>query len=161
MLKAFVLGLVVTCAVACGGTTGVYKTDYAGPLTLTLVNQSPRAIEAIYIFPRGNPARGTSWTSLAPGATTTVKIREGQFELVAVSAKRRIDERYSETPQASTLLEVRGDQKLVFHDADQVPTGVGAPGTLGVTFVISAPEPTPAPDDASEPDAASPPLDAP
>ena len=84
--------------------------------------------------------------SLAPGAATTVKLKEGNFELVAVSARRRIDAKFSETPQATAQLELREDlastpRKLIFHDASQTPMGVDQPGTLGVTFVISAPEP--------------------
>lgn len=150
---ALALGLVSALALAaCGGKTGVYKQDYAGPLSLTLVNQSPRPIEAIYIFPLGSASRGTSWTTLAPGATQTVKIQKGNFELVAVSAKRRIDAKFSETPEATTSLELRGDQALVFHDAGATPAGLDAPGTLGVTFMISAPEPAPEPGDpAAEP----------
>lgn len=72
--------------------------------------------------------------------------RKGNFELVAVSARRRIDATYTETPQATAQLELREDlastpRKLIFHDADQTPAGVAQPGTLGVTFMLSAPEP--------------------
>src|SRR5690606_11990506 len=143
LVLALALGFALPFGLGCGGKTGIHKQDYAGPLSLTLVNQTPRPIEALYIFPLGSANRGTSWTTLAPGATETVKIQKGHFELVAVSQKRRIDAKFSETPEAMTSLELRGDQKLVFHDAGDTPAGVGAPGTLGVTFMISAPEPTP------------------
>jgi len=128
---------------ACGGKTGNYKADYAGPIAIELVNQTSRPIEEVFIFPSGSANRGTSWTSLKPGETTTVKIKEGHFELVAVSARRRIDAHSSEKPEATSQLELREDlkqtpRKLVFHD-DGDHAGVDAPGTLGVTFTLSNP----------------------
>lgn len=153
MLTRFVLALALLASlVACGGKTGVYKNDYSGSITLTLVNASPRPIEAIYIHPTTNPERGTSWTGpIAPGATTSVKIAKGHFELIAVSQKRNIDAKTREVPEAMTMLEIKSDQKLVFHDAGETVPGLDAAGTLGVTFMISAAdaEPTTAP--ASEP----------
>lgn len=160
------LGFVFLLATAaCGGKTGNYKIDYAGPIQIELVNQTSRPIEQIYIFPRGATNRGASWATLAPGATTTVKLKEGMFELVAHSAKRRIDTHWAETPESSTLLELREDlastpRKLIFHDDGTTPMGVDQPGTLGVAFMISAPEPAktedgpsaePAPEAAPEP----------
>jgi hypothetical protein len=142
--RSFVLVLALA---ACGGAkTGNYKTDYAGPIAIQLVNQTSRPIEEIFIFPRGEATRGTSWVTIPPGASATVNLKEGMFELVAKSAKRRIDERWVETPESTTLLELREDlastpRKLVFHDAGQAPAGLDQPGTLGVTFMISAPEP--------------------
>jgi hypothetical protein len=161
MFRTLVLALAIA---ACGGKTGVYSHDYSGSLTLTLVNQSPRPVQAVFIYPLGSTNRGTSWTSIAPGATTKVSIREGNFELVAVSAKRRIDAKYSETPEAMTSLELRANQTLVFHDANQTPTGVGAPNTLAVTFMLGQAEPTPAPapegttEQGTEPGAPTPPA---
>ena len=144
MPRTLVLFLVLALA-ACGGTTGNYKIDYAGPIGIQLVNQTIRPIEQIFIYPLGIANHGTSWLSLAPGASSTVKLKEGNFEIVAVSAKRRIDAKFSETPQATAQLELREDlastpRKLIFHDASQTPMGVDQPGTLGVTFMISAPE---------------------
>src|SRR5262245_5995546 len=138
--------VIVLAVAACGGNTGNYKIDYAGPIQIQLVNMTSRPIEKILIFPRGATNRGTSWTTIAPGAATTVKLKEGMFELVAVSAKRRIDNRWVETPESTTLLELREDlastpRKLIFHDDGQTVMGVDAPGTLGVTFMISAPTP--------------------
>ncbi len=140
------IGFAFLILFACGGKTGNYKVDYAGPIQLELVNQTPRPIEQILIFPRGAQQRGTSWATIAPGASTTVKLKEGMFELVAVSAKRRIDNHWAEIPESSTLLELREDlastpRKLVFHDEGTTPMGVDQPGTLGVTFMIGKPEP--------------------
>jgi len=138
-MRALILGLVLA---ACGGKTGNYKIDYAGPIQIQLVNQTSRPIEKIFIYPRGETNRGTSWTTIAPGAATTVKLKEGMFELVAISAKRRIDNRWVETPESTTLLELREDlastpRKLIFHDDGQNPMGVDQPGTLGVTFMLT------------------------
>jgi hypothetical protein len=146
MTRAFGIVLGLLFVVACGGKTGNYKTDYAGPIALQLVNQTSRPIEQIFIFPRGMQNRGTSWASLAPGAATTVKIKEGNFELVAISARRRIDATTTEVPEATSQLEMREDlastpRKLIFHDDGQTPMGVDQPGTLGVTFMIGHPEP--------------------
>jgi hypothetical protein len=139
--RTFVLGLVV-CAWACGGgKTGVYKHDYAGSITLTLVNASPRPIESVFIHPIGTTDRGQSWTQpIAPGASTTLKIRHGGYELIAVSQKRSIDEHTREVPEAMSMLELRddrGDQKLVFHDDGETVGGLDAPGTIRVTFMIA------------------------
>jgi hypothetical protein len=133
MLRTLVLLLAVA---SCGGKTGVYKNDYSGSLTLTLVNASPRPIESIYIFPMGMQNRGTSWTSLAVGASSTVKIREGNFQLVAVSARRRIDAKFTEVPEATTMVELRGNQTLVFHDDGQPAPGTNAKDALPVTFTL-------------------------
>jgi hypothetical protein len=137
MLKMLVIAVALA---ACGGTTGVSRNDYAGSITLTLVNASPRPIESVFIYPMGTTNRGTSWTSIAPGASSTVKIRSGNFELVAVSAKRNIEEHLRERPEATTMLELKADQKLVFHDEGNPPPGLDAKGTLGVTFMISEPD---------------------
>ena len=140
------IGFAFVILAACGGKTGNYQTDYAGPIQIQLVNQTSRPIEQIYIFPRGATNRGTSWAAIAPGAATTVKLKEGMFELVAQSAKRRIDNHWAETPESSTLLELREDlastpRKLIFHDEGTNPMGTDQPGTLGVTFMIGKPEP--------------------
>jgi hypothetical protein len=134
-----VIAMTVTMLGACGGKTGVYKHDYAGSITLTLVNASPRPIESVFIHPVTHPDRGASWTStLAPGASTSIQITEGHFELIAVSQERRIDAKSRETPEAMTMLEIRADQKLVFHDVGQTVPGLDAASTLGVTFQITA-----------------------
>lgn len=146
MLRTVALALAMLGVLgACGGKTGVYKHDYAGSITLTLVNSSPRTIESVFIHPVTNPARGSSWTQpIGSGESATVKIGAGHFELIAVSQKRNIDEHTREVPEAMTMLEIRGDQKLVFHDDGQTVGGLDAPGTLGVTFMVSTPAPPPA-----------------
>lgn len=162
MPRTLVLALVIALA-ACGGKTGNLQMDYAGPIAIQLVNQTSRPIEQIYIYPLGTSNRGTSWMSLAPGTATTVKLKEGNFELVAVSARRRIDAKLSETPEATAQLELREDlastpRTLIFHDANQTPMGVDQPGTLGVTFMISAPEPEQPAEGEPQADQAAPPA---
>jgi hypothetical protein len=156
------IGFAFVILAACGGKTGDYKVDYAGPIQIQLVNQTSRPIEQIYIFPRGATNRGSSWTSLQPGAVTTVKLKEGMFELVAQSAKRRIDNHWAETPESTTLLELREDlpstpRKLIFHDEGSTPMGTDQPGTLGITFMIGKPEPAKT-DEPTVEEAATPPA---
>lgn len=156
MARTIVLALALLVFAACGGgKTGVYKHDYAGSITLTLVNASPRPIEKILIHPVMLPDRGASWTqAIPPGATTTVRIAEGHYEIVAISAERRIDDKTRETPEAMSMLEISKDQKLVFYDQGQTVAGLEAMGTLGITFMITAAdeapssEPSPAPESA-------------
>jgi hypothetical protein len=136
-----VLGLVA----ACGGKTGNYQQDLAGPIVVELVNQSPRAIERLHIYPHGRVDRGPSWASIEPGASTTVRLRAGVFELHAVSAKRQIDEQTREVAEASTMLELRTDRpslKIVFHDRHAPPPGLGARHVLGVAFHITTARPS-------------------
>lgn len=145
MWKALVVGLGL-CLAACGGKTGNYKIDYAGPIAIELVNQTPRPIEEILIYPRGATNRGTSWGALTPGAAMTIKIKEGSFELVALSAKRNLNAHTRERPEATSLLELRQDlpstpRKIIFHDEGAEPPGVDKPGILGVTFQIGKPMP--------------------
>lgn len=143
MWQRLVLGLAFV--LGCGGKTGNYQVDYAGPIALQLVNQTSRDIEQIYIYPLGAANRGESWATIAPGASTTVKLKEGHYELVARSAKRRIDSRWVETPESTTMLELREDlpstpRRIVFRDAGS-SAGVDPPGTLGVTFKLTGPQP--------------------
>lgn len=147
MVRTIVLALALIVSAACGGKTGVYKHDYAGSITLTLVNASPRPIEQILIHPVTLPDRGTSWTpAIPPGETTTLRIAEGHYEIIAISAERRIDAKTRETPEAMSMLEISKDQKLVFYDQGQTVAGLEAMGTLGITFMITA-----ADGDATEP----------
>src|SRR3954463_4327877 len=104
MWKTVVLAFAL---VACGGKTGVNKHDYAGSITLTLANMSPRVIEQVFIHPPGSP-RGASWTgAIPPGASVTVKVESGNFEIVAVSAKRALDHHTRERPEATSMLELK------------------------------------------------------
>ena len=140
------LAFVVIILTACGGKTGNNKVDYAGPINIQLVNQTSRPIESIFIYPMGATNPGTSWASLAPGASTTVKIKEGKFELLARSARRRVDAHSTEVPEATSQLELREDlastpRKLIFYDESEAPAGALSQGVLAVTFMLGKPEP--------------------
>jgi hypothetical protein len=99
-----------------------------------LVNKTPRAIAEIYIFPTGAANHGASRGSLAPNASSTVNVRAGNVDVLAVSEKIRVDDTQTETRTATQTLELKGPLELVFHDSDQTPLGVERAGTIGVVF---------------------------
>lgn len=113
--------------------------------TVQLVNRTDRKIEQIFIFPSGSANHGASRGSLAPNASTAVKVASGNVDVLAVSAKVRVDDKTNETRTATQTLELKGPLELVFHDSTQKPPDLRRPGTLGVTFRIDAP-PAPPPD---------------
>ncbi len=128
--------LAVTVA-ACGGA----------PLhRVQLVNKSPRTIAEIYIFPTGAANHGASRGSLAPNASTSVQIKAGNVDVLAVSEKIRVDDTQTETRTATQTLELKGPLELVFHDSDAPPPGLDRPGTLGLTFRTPPPPVDPEPD---------------
>ena len=84
--------------------------------TITLRNRSPRAIEALYVYPVGAADHGASRGALARDATLALKVKTGNVEVLAVGAKERVDDGQSETKTASQVVELRGPVELVFHD---------------------------------------------
>jgi len=116
---------------ACGGAS--YQTVH-------IVNQSPRAIEAVYIYPSGSQNRGASRGTLAPNSAIDVKVKAGNVDVLAVGAKEKVNERESERKEASQTLELRAPTELVFHDSNQ-PVAT-KPGSIDVVFrVIEEPKP--------------------
>lgn len=118
--------------------------------SVQLVNRTNRVIEEIYIFPAGSAKQGASRGSLKPAASTTVKVKEGNVEVLAVSSKVRLDQQTTERRTASQTLELRGPLELVFHDSNQVPPGLDRKGVVGLTFRIDPPPaapPSPEPDE--------------
>jgi len=111
-----------------------------------LVNKTPRTIAEIYIFPTGSTNHGASRGSLAPNASSTVKVRAGNVDVLAVSEKIRVDDTQTETRSATQTLELKGPLELVFHDSDQTPPGLDRPGTLGLTFRAPPPPKDPEPE---------------
>ncbi len=113
--------------------------------TIHLVNRTPRAIEAVYIYPTGAANHGTSRGALAPNAAIDVKVKQGNVDVLAIGAKEKIDAVQSERKEATQTLELRGPLELVFHDSNQ--RIVEKPGTIGVVFrVIEPPAAAPEPD---------------
>jgi len=107
--------------------------------TVTLVNLSPRAIEEVYIFPTGGADHGASRATLAPNATAAVQVKAGNVDVLAVSAKERVDDTQTETKTATQTLELRGPLELVFHDSNQHPPELARKGTVGIAFRATTP----------------------
>lgn len=122
MLRALVLVLCVACSSA------RYQ-------TVKLTNQTPRAIESIFVFPAGATNHGASRGKLAPGAALDVQIKEGNVEVLAVSAEEQLENGQRERKQATQTLELRGPLSLVFRDSTQ--TTAERPGTVHVVFRVA------------------------
>ena len=114
--------------------------------TVSLVNKTDRAIEAIYIYPLGSSDHGASHGGLAPNATTQIGVKPGHVEVMAVSAKVTIDEHTRDQPTASQGLELTGPTQVFFYDAAAPPPGIDRPGVVGVSFILPAPKQQPVPE---------------
>lgn len=132
---ALVLVLVVFALAACGGS---YQ-------QVQLVNKTSRPIAEVFIFPTGSANHGASRGMLAPDATLSVKVKSGNVDVLAVSAKVRVNAQQSETRTATQTLELKKPVSLVFHDSDQTPSGLDQPGTIGVVFQVLPDPESPAP----------------
>jgi hypothetical protein len=120
--------------------------------TVQLVNRSPRAIEEIYIYPRGAVDHGKSRGALAPNATTSVQVKQGNIEVLAVSQKFKLDEHTRDKPSANVDVELKAPAQIVFYDDGQTPAEVGRPGVFGVTFQMPKSNAPPAPKADSPPE---------
>jgi hypothetical protein len=111
--------------------------------TVRLVNRTDRGIAEIYVYPTG-AARGRSRGELAPNATLELKIGSGNVEVLARSVPIPLPDTHQiEHREATQTIELKGPLLLVFHDSDQKPAELARPGTLGVTFRITPPDPNP------------------
>ena len=147
MRKPTILAVLVLAVLAACSTT--YH-------TVKLVNRTDRAIEEVYLFPTGATNHGSSRATLAPNASVDVRVAAGNVDVLAVSAKVRVDEKTRETRTATQTFELRGPLELVFHDSNKPPPGLARSGTLGVAFRVEAEAPAttedaPAPDDTPAP----------
>ena len=134
--RVLVVGIVSSVAVAaCGPELQ----------TVTLVNQTNRAIERVFVYPVGAADHGPSRGALAAGASTTVRLKPGPIEVLGESAKVKIDEHTRDVPQASQQMELRAPLKVVFYDEGAAPAGLGAPGVFGIAFQLLKPKPAEAP----------------
>lgn len=132
---------IVLALAACGGAS--YQ-------TVQLANKTARPIEEIYIFPMGATNHGASRGSLAPNATTEVRVKTGRIEVLGVSSKIQLDERTRDQLSASITIELAAEPARVwFYDADAPPAGLDQPNVRGVAFKLprrAAPtEPAPEP----------------
>lgn len=107
----------------------------AAPMqTVQLVNRSPRPIEEIYIYPQGAVDHGKSRGALAPNASTSVQVKQGNIEVLAVSSKFQLDEHTRDKPSANVDVELKAPAQIVFYDDGHAPAEIGRPGVFGVTF---------------------------
>jgi hypothetical protein len=102
--------------------------------TIQLVNRTPRAIEEVYIYPQGAVEHGKSRTSLAPNASASVQVKQGNIEVLAVSAKFQLDAHTRDRPSANLDVELKAPAQIVFYDDGQNPPELGRPGVFGVVF---------------------------
>lgn len=112
---------------------------------VTLVNQTPRTIAEVYLFPAGAANHGASRGSLAPNATLVLKIKGGNIEILAVAEKEKVNQTESETKQASSTIQLVKPVQLIFHDSDQPAPAFANKDQIGVTFRVSKPAPAPEP----------------
>jgi len=114
--------------------------------TITLVNQTDRAIESIHVYPTGSADQGSSRGTLAPNATIEVKQAAGNVDITAASAKVKIDDKTNEKRTASGTIPLTGPARVIFHDSNKPsPPALNQPNTYGVTFRVDEPEPEPEP----------------
>ena len=136
-----VKALALILLAACGG---------AQLQTVTVVNRSSRPIQELYVYPVGAANHGTSRGSVAPNGQTEIKVKPGNIEVMALSAKLQVDEHTRDQPSASGDLEVstqRPAQVIFYDDGSTPPPEASRPGVFGFAFVI--PKAAPKPDDDS------------
>jgi hypothetical protein len=139
MTRPSLFVLAMLALAACGG---------AHYQTISIVNRTPRVIQELYVYPSGSANHGASRGTLAPEGKTAVKVPQGNVEILALSAKVKIDEHTRDQPSATQQIELKAPTEVVFYDAGQKPPGVDQPGVIGVVFTVlasKAPPPTPAP----------------
>jgi len=101
-----------------------------------ITNRTTRQIESVYVYPLGSPDHGPSRGSLAPNGSTSLSLRPGNLEVLAVSAKVTIDEHTRDKPSVSRGFELHGPMQVIFYDADAKPPEVDNPGVIGVPFTL-------------------------
>jgi len=120
-MRCLVLCLLVACSSAASHS-------------VKLTNRTPRAIEAIYVYPAGSSNHGASKGKLAPNAAMSIKIKEGNVDVLAVAAEEQLENGQRERKQATQTLELRSALELIFHDS--TTTILEQPGTIGVVFRV-------------------------
>ncbi len=122
----------------CGGATAV---------NLKLTNGTDRPIDQVFVYQLGAGDHGVSRGIILPHATMTVKV-SGNIEVQAVSAVINVDAHTHERRQATTGVELKSLDEVVFYDEGQKPP-IPAKG-LGVQFQHFVAGPT-APDKVAPP----------
>ena len=112
---------------ACGGATH----------RVSLTNATTRAIEEVYVYPMGAAAHGASKGAIAPGSTLAVQVPQGNVDVLAVSAKVKLDDTTNERRSASGTLELKAPAEIIFYDSSSKPPA-DRPGVLAVPFHADA-----------------------
>ncbi len=126
--------------------------------TLQITNRTSRPIDQVYVYPAGASNHGASRGALAPNASLQVQVKPGNVEVMALSAKLKVDEHTRDQPSASQDLEIKAPAQVIFYDAGQPPPPeVQRPGVFGIAFTLPKPAPPPLTDkDDQAPEAPAP-----
>ena len=116
--------LVLLLLVACSSATHAVR----------IVNVTPRAIAAVYVYPVGAKDPGASKGSLAPNATLDVRVKEGNVEVRAVAVEETLENGQRENKEATQVLELKAPAEVVFHDSTQKV--VEQPGKVYAAFRV-------------------------
>ena len=125
----------------------------AAPMqTLQITNRTSRPIDSVYVYPQGSADHGASRGALAPNASLSVQVKQGNVEVMAMSAKLKVDEHTRDQPSASQDLEIKEPAQVIFYDADQAPPPeTRKKGVFGVAFTVPKAAPPPLTDKPEEP----------
>lgn len=107
--------------------------------TVELVNDTPRVIDAFYVYPSGAGNHGPSRGSLAPNASTTLHVKPGHVAVLAESAMVKLDETTRDKPTASSELELTRPLRVVFYDRGHAPAELSRQDVIGVEFILLQP----------------------
>lgn len=135
MKRAWILILFIVGA--CGGLK---------KYPVSFVNQTPRGIAELFVFPVGATDHGASRGKIAPQATFSISVKGGGYEVLAISDRVELDDHKHETKQASSTIEVHGPVQVLFHDSDQPGPARSQKSVFDVTFEVTKPPVTPEPD---------------
>jgi hypothetical protein len=101
---------------------------------IRIVNVTPRAIAAVYVYPVGAKEPGKSKGALAPNATLDVRMPEGNVEVRAVAVEETLENGQRENKEATQVLELKAATEVVFTDSTQQV--VEQPGKVYATFRV-------------------------
>jgi hypothetical protein len=101
---------------------------------IRIVNVTPRAIAAVYVYPLGAKEPGKSRGALAPNATLDVRMTEGNVEVRAVAVEETLENGQREHKEATQVLELKAAAEVVFHDSTQQV--VEQPGKVYAAFRV-------------------------
>jgi hypothetical protein len=141
MLRLVLIATMLVAPVAACGGPAMHNVQ--------LVNKSPHKVAEIYVYAPGAANHGASRGTLAPGASTNVKLKAGNHEILVVSEKIYLNDKVRDVYQASSTIQLVRPLLMIIHDADKTPPDLQNKDAIGITFQPRAmpkePEPAPAP----------------